>query len=274
MAGYWVIDGKKMSNEEYMEMIGRQEAAREQARQQASALLKRLTDSYTELTEFMQENPGIVQRVNGDEEQMQQAIYQKLRQNLTQANAAPRCAWIKNDGTGCGSPKMRQSDFCYVHMQMWETRPKKKRGWTALEDANAIQMAIMEVQRALMDDEITEKRAGIMLYSLQIASANLAKTTFGEKPQEMVTDCVDAEENQLTAEARRRGENQDIPEQSQFTAKGAEDAKGNRGLSQMNGTPREVNADDTGLEMGLERILPRTVIAASADVAALGASAG
>ena len=50
-------------------------------------------------------------------------------------------------------------------------------------------MAIMEVQRALIDDEISEKKAGLLLYSLQIASTNLERTTFGENPEEMVTDC-------------------------------------------------------------------------------------
>jgi hypothetical protein len=290
---YWVINGKRMSNEEYMEMIRREEAEREQKRQEAAALLKRLTESYTELTEFMQQNPGIVQRVDSDPEQMQQTIYQKLRQNLTQADAAPRCAWIKNDGTGCGSPKMRQSSYCYAHMQMWETRPKKKRGWTALEDGNAIQMAIMEVQRALMDDEISEKRAGLMLYSLQIASANLARTTYGEKPEDMVTDstpqsqnqalrgprldCVDAEEDDHAAEARRENkglpltnadgnreigtlDHRSIEEQEAFIAVDA-----NKGLPRMNTDETDRNRD---------RILPQSAIALLEDVSAASATAG
>jgi hypothetical protein len=70
-------------------------------------------------------------------------------------------------------------------------------------------MAIMEVQRALIDDEISEKKAGLLLYSLQIASANLERTTFGENPEEMVTDCVYEEtpaEESFTVKARRRGE--------------------------------------------------------------------
>jgi hypothetical protein len=195
MSSYWIIDGKRISNEEYMEIIRRQEAAREQARQQAAALMKRLSDSYTELAQFMEQNPGIVQRVDSDPEQMQQTIYQKLRQNLQAANQAPRCQWIKDDGIVCGSPRMRKSDYCFAHMQMWETKPKKMRGWPAVGDGNAIQLAIMEVQRALIDDEISEKRAGLLLYSLQIASGNLDRTTFGEKPEEMVTDCVDMEED-------------------------------------------------------------------------------
>jgi hypothetical protein len=199
----WIVNGKEISDEQYEEMLRREALAREQA----SALLRRMTDSYRELTEFMQQNPGIVQPVNSNAEQMQQALYQKLRQNLQRADASPRCCWIKEDGTPCLSPKMRTNDYCFAHMQMSEAKPKKFR-LPAAEDANGIQMAIMEVQRALIDDEISEKKAGLLLYSLQIASTNLERTTFGENPKEMVTDCVYEEttaEELLTAETRRRG---------------------------------------------------------------------
>jgi hypothetical protein len=63
-----------------------------------------------------------------------------------------------------------------------------------LEDANAIQTAIMLVQRALIDDEISEKKAGLLLYSLQIAAANVAKTTFGQAADEdMITEIEEEE---------------------------------------------------------------------------------
>ena len=199
----WIVNGKEISDEEYEELL-RQQAA---ARVQVQDLMKRLADSYSELTQFMRQNPGIVQPVHSNAEQMQQALYQKLRQNLNQADAGPRCCWIKEDGTPCRSPKMRTNDYCFAHMQMSEAKPKKFR-LPAAEDANGIQMAIMEVQRALIDDEISEKKAGLLLYSLQIASANLERTTFGENPREMVTDYVEEEtpdEKSFTAETRRRG---------------------------------------------------------------------
>jgi hypothetical protein len=64
-----------------------------------------------------------------------------------------------------------------------------------LEDANGIQMAVMLVQRALIDDEISEKKAGLLLYSLQIAAANVDRTTFGQAAdEEMVTDAQDEDE--------------------------------------------------------------------------------
>ena len=125
MAGYWIVDGKRIPDEEYQEIRRREEMAREQARQHAGELLRQLTDSYKELTQFMQENPGMVQPVHSNAEQMQQALYQKLRQNLQQADAAPRCCWIKEDGTPCRSPKMRTNDYCFAHMQMSEAQAQE-----------------------------------------------------------------------------------------------------------------------------------------------------
>jgi hypothetical protein len=51
-------------------------------------------------------------------------------------------------------------------------------------------MAIMRVQKALIDDEISEKKAGLLLYSLQMASSNLKHTTFAEGKKEVVTEMV------------------------------------------------------------------------------------
>jgi hypothetical protein len=42
-----------------------------------------------------------------------------------------------------------------------------------LEDANSIQMALMQVMEALLRDQIDNKLAGLLLYGLQIASSNL-----------------------------------------------------------------------------------------------------
>ena len=50
-------------------------------------------------------------------------------------------------------------------------------------------MAIMMVQKALIDDEISEKKAGLLLYSIQIAASNVKQTTFiHEEDKEVVTE--------------------------------------------------------------------------------------
>src|SRR5262249_34917475 len=121
-------------------------------------------------------------------------IYQRLRRNLEQADAAPRCRWVKQDGTTCGSPQMRKHIYCYAHRQMMEARALALR-LPALEDANAIQIGLMRIQKALIDDTITAKKAGLLLYSLQLAITNIGQTTFGQaEDEEMVTATVDEEE--------------------------------------------------------------------------------
>jgi hypothetical protein len=86
---------------------------------------------------------------------------------------------------------MKDHIYCYAHHQMREARAKKF-VLPALEDANAIQMAVMLVQRALIDDEITDTKAGLLLYSLQIAAVNVSKTTFGQAADEDMMTETDA----------------------------------------------------------------------------------
>jgi len=102
---------------------------------------------------------------------------------------------------------MKNDIHCYAHYRMRDARAENL--WLPpLTDANAIQMAVMLVQRALIDDEISEKKAGLLLYSIQLAATNVDKTTFGESDDEMVTeaenenDVMDANNKQL--EARKR----------------------------------------------------------------------
>jgi hypothetical protein len=197
--GYWMVNGKRMSDEEYTELKRQEELARERVRQEAAALVKRLGETYTELTNLMEQNPGLAQAVNTDNEAREQAVYQKLRQNLRQANQAPRCRWVKQDGRSCGSPQMRKHIYCYAHRQMMEARTVALR-IPALEDANAIQIAVMQVQKALIEDTITVKKAGLLFYSLQLAMTNVGQTTFGEADEELVTDTVD-EQDALGEEA-------------------------------------------------------------------------
>jgi hypothetical protein len=54
-------------------------------------------------------------------------------------------------------------------------------------------MAIMRVQKALIDDEISEKKARLLLYSIHLASVNLKHTTFTSKDKkDVVTEMVES----------------------------------------------------------------------------------
>ena len=107
--------------------------------------------------------------------------------------SVPRCQHIKANGVQCACPAMRRKKYCYFHHTWREkTNPRSNHrrraqrqtdGKTAfilppLEDANAIQMAIMEVLYQLADGRIDAKHAGLMLYALQTASANLKHLSF------------------------------------------------------------------------------------------------
>jgi hypothetical protein len=58
-----------------------------------------------------------------------------------------------------------------------------------LEDANAVQIALMKVMQMLVRGQIDTKVAGLLLYGLQTASGNLRHTTFqAEKATDVVID--------------------------------------------------------------------------------------
>jgi len=98
----------------------------------------------------------------------------------------------------------------------------------------------MRIQKAVIEDTISMKKAGLLLYSMQLALTNVGQTTFGQaKDEEMVRVTVDEDE------AFSEKQNQ---QQRPLTAKDAEppqqaktglagdpgDAKENQGLLRMN----------------------------------------
>lgn len=105
---------------------------------------------------------------------------------LEKANQAPRCGHVYSDGTQCRAPRLRKDKVCYAHARMLAVRPKKL-NLPPLEDANAVMLWLMEVSRALLECEITERTAGLLFYGLQMAMVTARWTTFAQtKPEEMV----------------------------------------------------------------------------------------
>src|SRR5438270_4990628 len=165
----------------------------EQVKQRAEALALKLARTYEELTRLLERNPVMKQEMaegSGKEDK----VYQKLKKRLKMADMAPRCRWVKQDGTSCRSPQMKQHIYCFAHMQMAEARTLLLM-LPAPEDANAIQIGLMRIQKALIEDTISTKKAGLLLYSMQLALTNVGQTTFGQaKDEEMVRDTVAEEE--------------------------------------------------------------------------------
>jgi hypothetical protein len=101
----------------------------------------------------------------------------------------PRCQHIKVNGTQCGSPALRGRRFCYFHA-CHEAKPARAGSFDfpMLEDANAVQIALMQVIRAIADDRIDSKRASLLLYALQTASFNLKRANLEPELEDLVLD--------------------------------------------------------------------------------------
>jgi hypothetical protein len=120
----------------------------------------------------------------------------------------PRCRHIKMNGTQCGSPALNRKRQCFFHerSRQQHNRIVKDQFHQArfvlpvLEDANAVQMALMQVIQLLAWGEIDRKVAGLILYGLQTASANLRYVDFeADEPTDVVIHCEDVK----TTEYRR-----------------------------------------------------------------------
>jgi hypothetical protein len=101
----------------------------------------------------------------------------------------PQCRHVKTNGIRCGSPALRARNFCYFHHHAHQ-RPGRPAGAAAsaafiplpiLEDANAVQLALHRIAQAIAEDGIDPKRAALLLYAFQTASANL-KRVYLETP--------------------------------------------------------------------------------------------
>ena len=188
--------------------------------QQARALALKLAQTYEELTRLLERNPGVKRQIT-EGTAKEDKVYQKLKQRLKMADMAPRCRWVRQDGTSCRSPQMKQHIYCFAHKQMAEARELMLR-LPPPEDANAIQVGLMRIQKSMIEDTISTKKAGLLLYSMQLALTNVGQTTFGQaKDEEMVRETMD--EDEAFSENRKP-----------LTAKDTKDTETNQGSPLMN----------------------------------------
>ncbi|HEY0307871.1 MAG TPA: hypothetical protein VGB94_06910, partial [Acidobacteriaceae bacterium] len=105
---------------------------------------------------------------------------------------AKECRHIKTNGCKCEAAALRGQPFCYFHA-LSRTREQRLASQPALpppeatlapialelpllEDANAVQVAVSLVVSALAGNRIEPRRAGVLIYALQLASTNLRST--------------------------------------------------------------------------------------------------
>ena len=101
-----------------------------------------------------------------------------------------QCRHIFTDGHRCASPCLRQEEFCYYHHTTRRPveNPRQRRSRRSTfhlplpEDRSAIQASIGQVLQRIAANDIDPRRAGLLLYGLQIASLNLPKIQPATKP--------------------------------------------------------------------------------------------
>ncbi len=138
--------------------------------------------------------------------------------------AAPRCRHIKVNGTQCGSPALRNKNFCFYHQQnrpmsvpcyYEQEYPLGEIDLPLFEDAHSIQAVLRQVVQMVMQKRLERKTANLLLYALQIASSNLKRMEL-EKPQpeQVVTDLETESETPMAAlskeETARESADEDI----------------------------------------------------------------
>jgi hypothetical protein len=116
-----------------------------------------------------------------------------------------RCRYTMLGGARCGSPALRGTTLCYFHSEQRGTpdqvRERKARHHSIimplLKTRSDIQEALGNALSAIAGGDIDPRRAGLILYCLQIASTNLTEhqnNYFRELPEKMQHLSDDAEE--------------------------------------------------------------------------------
>lgn len=149
--------------------------------------------------------------------------YVKMKTRISEFNYPPtiqRCHHIKVNGVQCGSPALRKLNLCHFH-QRWQmqrielTANQARRDSNCdsyaldlpvLEDANSIQVALMQTMRMLLTGQVDHRTAALLFYGLQTASINLRRTKFEPRPERVVIDPAGAADTSLGDDAWYLGE--------------------------------------------------------------------
>jgi hypothetical protein len=150
---------------------------------EAARLFAQLAETFAACQKLLNENPQIEKAAKlADGERHD--VFSMLRDNLEKANRAPRCEYPKSNGQFCRAPKIRGQKYCCMHLAMEAARPTKF-SLPALDDANAIQVAITKGAQGLVDGTLEEKRATRLGYFLQLAMSNVGKVNFEPEEEEV-----------------------------------------------------------------------------------------
>ena len=123
-------------------------------------------------------------------------------QNSSQDTARRfQCRHIFTEGRRCGSPCLRNEDFCYFHhatrRPVEDAAARKARlaslDFTWPEDRAALQLSLCQVLERVASNDLDPRRAGLLLYGLQIASLNLPRPVVETESMPFVEEVVQDE---------------------------------------------------------------------------------
>ena len=102
------------------------------------------------------------------------------------------CRYVLPKGTKCQSPALRGKVYCYFHDRL-EFFEQDGQRYTqeplclpSLEDVHGIQMALTQILSALGSGRLDQRKAGLYLYGLQLASQILTRVPH-TSPDDMVS---------------------------------------------------------------------------------------
>jgi len=91
------------------------------------------------------------------------------------------CRHVKEDGTYCGSPALRDRKYCYYHLMQRGRRLRRARALRdnlpyrleiqSLDNLYAVRAALTEIAQALAAGQLDPRTAGKLLYAIQQVSA-------------------------------------------------------------------------------------------------------
>jgi len=165
----------------------------------------------------------------------------------------PRCTHIKTNGTQCGSPALRGRRFCFFHKNWQDQRiqlnaqPASPLRFTmpVLEDADSVQVALMQVMRLILSGQLDPKIAGLLLYVLQTASLNLRQMKLEPYHREsVVIDPGSVADNNLGDDAWCKAEFEEDEEDEEDDSEEEEKEGGEEDEGEDEGAQDEEDTDE------------------------------
>ena len=116
---------------------------------------------------------------------------------------ARQCAYIKVDGIQCGSPAWQENRHCHHHHGLKQRFEEKKISIPPLDDANSVQVAVMDVLNGLLRGTVTRPDAYTLLYGIQVAKSNLKGITLVPPSPDLIAEAIAAARAEARAEVEK-----------------------------------------------------------------------